>query len=582
MNTNYTQHYMNQITATRVYSLIQISCYLLITSILFSCTKNDFNGSPGDAEVSVNIGMKYEEEDNKSRALPSQVNSPDNQVIEIPLADGKLLRAELTTVKKNRATTIVPVPTGMVYRVVVYNSNGSYKDQKLFTAGSEASAGNFILDGNTQYTFIAYSLGNERDPGAAPSTALSASTVILSSLTLTNTNNDAWLHVKQTVTTTTGQNNINLILKNKLSQITTTVDASTIGPITEIGAKIGGHYSQLLNIKLDDGSFTPTSTAQSRNFIFSNLGQSKLSSAPLIYYNGSSTPYALVISSLNAGGTRKTDITVDNFILKPGYQYNLTITFVTSGIIVGDLIWAKGNLTYNNGIYSNRNNPEETGYDYKLTDYWNYASPESVLLPAMNTTFQAETPAIQLPLNDPCRLIEGGLWRMPTLADFESLGNPIVVSESGVENSILNGTQPNGTGSSLTNTKDAAGYIYFTGTDTYSGQPAKLKFFAGGGLRGAVTNNIPQSEPDISTFRNFDVIYHASDAQEPNPTGGLYGVPMELRSYLYAPPTFLTLNENSDKRFNFLSQRYVHTELENDDVRPRRDSRFPIRCVKSK
>lgn len=570
---------MNRITAKRIYSLIGISCTLLLNSFFISCAKREFNESVGDAQVSVNVSMQYDEEKGEGRAMPTDINA-NRQVVEIPWSEGKILRAELMSGKNNRVATQSPLPAGTLYRVVVYTSNGSYIDQKLFTVGAEASAGSFLLDGNTPYIFIAYSYGKNVDPGAAPNAALSTNPV-LPNISLTDTYNNSWLYLKKTVTPTSGQNNISLVMKNLLSQITATVDASAIGTITELSGRIGGNYSSLTSVKLNDGTFTTSGTAQSRNFNFPAIGQVRVISNPLNYYNGSSDTFPIYLT-ITAGGKRKVNESIGSFTLKPGWQYNLKITFITSEIIVGDLIWAKGNLTYDNGIYYNRINPEETGYDYKLTDYWNYASPEEILRPAMNTTYQAETPEIQLPLNDPCKLIDGGLWRMPTLADFKSLGALTVVNQSGVENTELTGQQPNGLGSSSTGTKDPAGYIYFYGTDSQSGQQVKLKFFPGGGLRGAVVNNVPLSEPDISTFRNFDVIYHASDAQDPDPGTSDNGVDAQYKGYLYAPPTFVTLNENNDRRFNFLSFRYVHTKLVNDDVKPRRDSRFPIRCVKSR
>ncbi|WP_160366899.1 hypothetical protein [Sphingobacterium zhuxiongii] len=563
--------------------IISIFCTLMLWMIL-SCSKNEVTPSFGDCEVTVSVNdITFESPSNSG----SKSSLTDTQIKHIKLQDGSQLIAKLdrTDIQPSslrassalKATSVNKIDKGVKYRILIYDKNGNFKETKVYTVGSESSEGSFKLDGGVEYKFVAISYGNTTTP-SAPSTTSKISTDVITSLGLTNTLNHALLYANVSFTPKSGANNLNLVLKNLLSEVILNVNTSSIGPIAGVTASLSGHYATINNIKMLDGTFTTSPSAQSRSFVFPPVNVSSVSSSPNIICNGSN-PLSTFKATVTVGTASRT-VTINGFEILPGYRYLLNLSFIPSGIIIGTRVWAKGNLSYLNGVYYNRSNPEETGYDYSATDYWNYASPEIPLLPAMNTTLLAESPAIVFPVNDPCTKIAGGNWRMPTLADFEALGAPVVVDAKGVEGGVFTGVQANGVGNTTNGTKAEAGYLYFTGKDEVSNTTIKLKFFAGGGLRGVVRNNIPLSEPGVSTFRNFDAVYHAIDSQNPTPATNRDGVPAALQTYLYAPPIFLALNENSSKQFNFLSHRFVHTGPDQSEQWARRDSRFPIRCVK--
>ncbi len=563
--------------------IISIFCTLMLWMIL-SCNKNEVTPIFGDCDVTVSVNnLTFESASNNG----SRSSNTGTEIKHIKLQDGSQLIAKLDRAEVQasglrassalKATTVNKIEKGVKYRIIIYDKNGNFKETKVYTVGSESAEGSFKLDGGVAYQFVAISYGNTTTP-TAPSTTSKISTDVIASLGLTNTTNHALLYANVSFTPKAGTNNLNLVLKNLLSEVTLNIDASAIGPIAKVDASLSGHYSTIYNIKMLDGTFTTSPTAQSRSFVFPTLQVSSVSSSPNIICNGSN-PLSTFKATVTIGTVSRL-VTINGFEILPGYRYTLNVSFIPSGIIIGSRVWAKGNLSYSNGVYYNRSNPEETGYDYSATDYWNYASPEIPLLPAMNTTLLAESPAIVFPVNDPCTKIAGGNWRMPTLADFEALGAPVVVDAKGVVGGVFTGVQANGVGNTTNGTKGEAGYLYFLGKDEVSTLTAKLKFFAGGGLRGGVTNNIPLSEPGVSTFRNFDAVYHAIDSQNPTPATNRDGVPAAFQSYLYAPPIFLALNENNSKQFNFLSHRFVHTGQDQSEQWAKRDSRFPIRCVK--
>lgn len=74
---------------------------------------------------------------------------------------------------KSRAARVVPkeLADGVKYRVIVYDKNGAYKDYKEFTYKKNETDG-FILDGDQNYTFVAYSLNTT---AATPNTVVDKS-----------------------------------------------------------------------------------------------------------------------------------------------------------------------------------------------------------------------------------------------------------------------------------------------------------------------------------------------------------------------------------------------------------------------
>lgn len=79
---------------------------------------------------------------------------------------------------------------GVVFRVVVYRGD-AYIGQKLYTInasgasvptiGTLSTATDMMLDGDTEainkYTFVVYSFNSSTDPGAAPTTGLSVTSL---------------------------------------------------------------------------------------------------------------------------------------------------------------------------------------------------------------------------------------------------------------------------------------------------------------------------------------------------------------------------------------------------------------------
>ncbi|MCI0921233.1 fimbrillin family protein [Sphingobacterium rhinopitheci] len=117
-------------------------------------------------------------------------------------------------------------------------------------------------------------------------------------------------------------------------------------------------------------------------------------------------------------------VKANSIVPKPGYSYNPTANFANnSGVKVGNLIWARGNLTYIPATNTYKINKTPNGVLVSAeNDYWLYNS----LTPwdKDRITEQTEQSKVDWAVEyDPCRKVAPqGLWRLPTESEVEALG----------------------------------------------------------------------------------------------------------------------------------------------------------------
>lgn len=204
---------------------------------IVSCRSTDNvadTGSGGKAIVKVNL-LRTETEDDKpvkigaSNQMPV---SPEVQKQKIVFDDKhsfEVTFSPTSTVNKlaavnPMAATPTPLNPGVMYKVVVYDSNGAYVDQKNFTYGVNDTSG-FQLNGDQNYTFVAYSINSKTGvPDVDSPNSLASAGVVGATGDL--------MYFKTNMTVTGNQdNNLNVILKHRYSQITTIIDATGIGNV---------------------------------------------------------------------------------------------------------------------------------------------------------------------------------------------------------------------------------------------------------------------------------------------------------------------------------------------------------------
>lgn len=493
-------------------SKLRIICLLVSLSIVvFSCRNNTDNmNTEGGGTAIIKFNMVGIDEGSLEPLKVASLNgvatnsSREQLIKEIPYNKDYSLVATLTEkpIKNNNsaqasisnsiaaASTTTLLPATSQYTVMAFDENGNLVKSASYARSSQQQ--NMILDAGKTYTFVVVS--NNSTSFSPPSRSR------IDDMTDYLTSHQDFLYFKTTLTLKYGeQNYLDVVLKHVGIQISLTVDATPeMGNITSLG--LGYRHVGASTMSMNDiitnniDRRKVLSNANNIGFISASFPAGTFPSQivttqPFIISSGDADPanvgkttFRFQGIQFNGGNTYPgfIEIPISNDRFLPGKSYNIKFTFQPTGVKVGNLIWAKGNLSYDwvNKIYFNRYYAYETGSNYKDTDYWNYGSPETPLvpkriMPRITDAYNDPINAVSLPINDPCKLVAGGKWRMPTIADFASLGTYTLSSSN-------NFTQPNGTA--------GPPYIYFLGTSEYSGASTTLAFYASGRYYGVVTD----------------------------------------------------------------------------------------------
>lgn len=211
-----------------------------------------------------------------------------------------------------------------------------------------------------------------------------------------------------------GENNLDIVLKHKFSQITTKINAEEVGNITAVSANIGPHHSDV-NIKLTDAAITYHELIGIADLSFPVMGRNNIESSPVVICSPATQSGILTIPSITIAGVTKTDILVNDLKITPGVRYTLNLNITEIGKdgvdIGGGFIWAPGNLVYNNGVY------EFTKDQSGFGDLWE----ANALLPKRIGGEGSIGQDDYDPAKDPCRLVasQEGKWRMPRRVELE-------------------------------------------------------------------------------------------------------------------------------------------------------------------
>ncbi|MDV3661069.1 hypothetical protein CMU70_11440 [Elizabethkingia anophelis] len=310
--------------------------FIILLGII-SCRSVDTENKINDTSAVVKINItKSEFEDRDNVNTQSSLNSKrvasNNGIIqrqEISIdKDFSLIAEFFPIVKKNGAiallkeglmatSEVLPLPDGIKYKIVVYDAAGIYVTEKEFVNGKNDEG--LKLEGNRNYTFIAYSLNSKSTTGniISPQSLVTAK---LSGIT-----GDLMYFKKNMDISNNKINVLNIVLKHQFSSITTTLNASTIGNITAITSPtiIGGFDSA--GIQFSDNKIF-YNNVKVMPVIFPTLNQPTITSNPSIII-GNTTGATFNIGSITINGATKKDIKISNLNITPGVKYNLNITF---------------------------------------------------------------------------------------------------------------------------------------------------------------------------------------------------------------------------------------------------------------
>ncbi|MCL1034919.1 hypothetical protein [Elizabethkingia anophelis] len=438
---------------------------------VFSCRSNDSDNkvtAGGTANVSINLqGEAFDDTaDLGGQASLTQgvsVSTSSVQRKEIPFNNDFTLVAELSPVSNFSgkqaqaalggnllaATGPTPLGTGIRYKVVVFRSTGEYVTERNYIRGQESSTAALNLDGGSNYTFIVYSVKSQTDLPDVTYTNSSNKTLSTASMSGLANTVDFMYYRKDMQVSGDQTNYLDVILRHRLSQITTTIDASATGyNITAVTANIDSHYPTY-NVPLSTGTPAQTGTAGTAAVTFPTLGTQVVVANPVML-NGNTTTGKFTLSTITIGPLTQTVSSAALMGLKitPGIMYNLKFTLSPADVYLDNYngqkaarINGKVWMLYNLG--DNRTDPNTGPFDQ--SNFYQFGrntvvatgSTQTAEISGWNTTIAADnawnsgTEAAPVKTgNDPCPQN----YRIPTRTELQSLLDGTTKTEIGTFN----------------------------------------------------------------------------------------------------------------------------------------------------
>ncbi|MDV3661850.1 hypothetical protein CMU14_16450 [Elizabethkingia anophelis] len=438
---------------------------------VFSCRSNDSDNkvtAGGTANVSINLqGEAFDDTaDLGGQASLTQgvsVSTSSVQRKEIPFNNDFTLVAELSPVSNFSgkqaqaflggsllaATGPTPLGTGIRYKVVVFRSTGEYVTERNYIRGQESSTAALNLDGGSNYTFIVYSVKSQTD--LPDVTYANSSNKTLSTASMSGLANTVdFMYYRKDMQVSGNQTNyLDVILRHRLSQITTTIDASATGyNITAVTANIDSHYPTY-NVPLSTGTPAQTGTAGTAAVTFPTLGTQVVVANPVML-NGNTTTGKFTLSTITIGPLTQTvsSAALTGLKITPGIMYNLKFTLSPADIYLDNYngqkaarINGKVWMLYNLG--DNRTDPNTGPFDQ--SNFYQFGrntvvatgSTQTAEISGWNTTIAADnawnsgTEAAPVKTgNDPCPQN----YRIPTRTELQSLLDGTTKAEIGTFN----------------------------------------------------------------------------------------------------------------------------------------------------
>ncbi|MDV3508336.1 hypothetical protein CMU89_17775 [Elizabethkingia anophelis] len=444
---------------------------VMLLLAVFSCRSNDTDNkvtAGGTANVSINLqGEAFDDTaDLGGQASLTQgvsVSTSSVQRKEIPFNNDFTLVAELSPVSNFSgkqaqaalggnllaATGPTPLGTGIRYKVVVFRSTGEYVTERNYIRGQESSTAALNLDGGSNYTFIVYSVKSQTD--LPDVTYANSSNKTLSTASMSGLANTVdFMYYRKDMQVSGNQTNyLDVILRHRLSQITTTIDASATGyNITAVTANIDSHYPTY-NVPLSTGTPAQTGTAGTAAVTFPTLGTQVVVANPVML-NGNTTTGKFTLSTITIGPLTQTvsSTALTGLKITPGIMYNLKFTLSPADVYLDNYngqkaarINGKVWMLYNLG--DNRTDPNTGPFDQ--SNFYQFGrntvvatgSTQTAEISGWNTTIAADnawnsgTEAAPVKTgNDPCPQN----YRIPTRTELQSLLDGTTKTEIGTFN----------------------------------------------------------------------------------------------------------------------------------------------------
>ncbi|WP_407481826.1 hypothetical protein [Elizabethkingia meningoseptica] len=318
---------------------------IVLTAVSFwmmSCRGADTpiqEGSQNPYNVKINMLGIIDAEQTPAKSASANKTAISSQAVQnstIKIDENNYITASLTpqnlTTKNKAQASLNPTaitsgtPTVLndlvKYKVAVYDSNGTRVDEKEFSYTQNDSNG-FMLNGDQNYTFIAYSV-NSTSSADTPAVTNGGT---LATATLANVSKDLMLFKKNMTVTGNGPNYLDVVLKHQFSQITTILDARQVGTITDITSPTISPAKSSANLSFNNNTLSYNSDISGGAAIsFPTPNSQYVSSSPTQVISPTNANGVLNISSVTIDGISK-PVSMNNIKIDPGVKYDLRLRF---------------------------------------------------------------------------------------------------------------------------------------------------------------------------------------------------------------------------------------------------------------
>lgn len=326
----------------------------LVCGSLYSCKESkDSVAASGKASVSIHLlGVENPVVVNKKASNGSSIGSTAQTQV-IPLTSSSSFEATLTNKSSeasgnllrsssgNRAAVTeerTPLAANVKYKIVVYNADGDYVTEKIYTNSVDNNS-EISLDAEKTYTFVAYSINSTATvPGVTAQNELA-------NASLENISADL-MYFKKDLTVHSGDNNLDVILKHQYSEVTTNLSMATemTGAITSLVTPTINPTHPSASLKLADGtiSYNGSTTTTAVQFPALGAGLRTISSNPTLLIHPGEANGLFNFGSITIDGETKSNVSLSGLQILPGQRYNLNLNFktCTQPVIGGaDLNW---------------------------------------------------------------------------------------------------------------------------------------------------------------------------------------------------------------------------------------------------
>ncbi|MDV3896584.1 hypothetical protein CMU05_03210 [Elizabethkingia anophelis] len=325
---------------------------LLLSSVTFinSCRSADtdnniISGTNGTSRLNINlIGTAFSDSQNSAKQASLNrdlITNPISNVqkFNVLLTPSSVVTAELIdktaivtvadTNKNLMADVTYPpnenIPKGTAFRVILFNDDDkSYFTHQDYIVGGETKP--FLVDNGKSYLLITYSYGSSTLPEISQSELSGYNTA---SINYDNNNRDFMYEWKKySLDNTSGNYTVSFVLRKKVSQITTTINAGSLGNISDIkNALISPHYTNG-TITLANGNIqnrTNLSTGENVNFILSSAAPVQVSQPLFVNADTGGQNTGSFSADVTIGGATKKVNLNNAFSLTPGRRYFLNV-----------------------------------------------------------------------------------------------------------------------------------------------------------------------------------------------------------------------------------------------------------------